>query len=503
MVVQFEPQLITYVDRLAGDFGGLLDLLEGPLAGAFGGVHLLPFYDPIDGADAGFDPVDHTAVDHRLGDWNDAAHIGANHVVMADLIVNHVSSRSPAFIDWCEHGVRSEHDGMFLTLDRVFPGGPTDAELDSIYRPRPGLPFTDYDVAGVSRRVWTTFTSDQIDIDVDHPAAWRYLLEVLDRFAGAKVDIVRLDAVGYAVKRHGTRCFMLPETFDFIRRLADECHERGMQVLVEIHSHYLTQIEIAGEVDLIYDFALPPLVLHAIYQRDARPLQRWLTVRPTNCVTVLDTHDGIGVIDVAPANGEPGLLEADDIDRLVEAIHSASRGQSRQATGAAASNVDLYQVNCAWFDALGGDDRAHLLARMIQVLVPGVPQVYYAGLLAEHNDMELIGRTGVGRDINRPYYDDHRRRAALARPVVQDTLRLLRWRSAECHLFGGDFELLACDPHQLALAWSHRGHRLEAFFDLADRSYRIELDGRSASAMHDLGSLRSDPGRSASESASA
>lgn len=495
-----EPQLITYVDRLAGDFDGLRELLDGALAGVFGGVHLLPFYDPIDGADTGFDPVDHTVVDPRLGDWDDAAQIGANHVVMADLIVNHVSSRSPAFVDWCEHGSRSEYDGMFLTLDRVFPGGASDAELDSIYRPRPGLPFTDYDVAGVRRRVWTTFTSDQIDIDVDHPAAWAYLLEVLDRFAGAKVDVVRLDAVGYAIKRRGTGCFMLPETFDFIRRLAAECHARGMRVLVEIHSHYRTQVEIAGKVDLVYDFALPPLVLHAIHRRDARPLQRWLTVRPSNCVTVLDTHDGIGVIDVAPANGEPGLLEADDIDRLVEAIHTASGDQSRQATGAAASNVDLYQVNCAWFDALGGDDRAHLLARMIQLFVPGVPQVYYAGLLAAHNDMELLQRTGVGRDINRPYYDGRRRRAALDRPVVKDTLRLLRWRTAEDQLFGGDFELLASDPDRLALCWSCRGHRLEAFFDLADRSFRIELDGRSASTMQDLGSLRSDPGRTAGES---
>ena len=114
-----QPQLIAYVDRLAGDLKGLHRLLSAELAGAFGGVHLLPFFDPIDGADAGFDPVDHTKVDPRLGDWSDVGAIGAHAVVMADLIVNHVSSSSPQFLDWRALGDDSPYAGMFLTRDRV------------------------------------------------------------------------------------------------------------------------------------------------------------------------------------------------------------------------------------------------------------------------------------------------------------------------------------------------------------------------------------------------
>ena len=472
-----QPQLITYVDRLGGDLNGLHRLLSDEFGGAFGGVHLLPFFDPIDGADAGFDPVDHTKVDPRLGDWSDVGAIGAAYAVMADLIVNHVSSSSPQFLDWRERGGDSPYAGMFLARDRVFPDGTGEAEIDLVYRPRPGRPFTTYEIAGVEQQIWTTFTSDQIDIDVDHPAAWSYLMSVLDRFAESGVDLVRLDAVGYAVKRRGTTCFMLPETFEFIDRITDESRRRGMDVLVEIHSHHRFQIEIAGRVDRVYDFALPPLVLHALHAGDAEPLRDWLRIAPRNCVTVLDTHDGIGIVDVAPEGDLPGLLEPAAVDALVESMHDATEGRSRESTGAAASNLDLYQVNSTFYEALGSDDTAHFLARLIQVLCPGVPQVYYAGLLAAPNDMELLRATGVGRDINRPYYDEQRLAAALARPVVRDTLALLRWRCANHALFDGEFELLDAPANELALRWSAAERELEARIDVAASTFRLETGG--------------------------
>jgi len=471
------PQLITYVDRLATDLAGLHDRLTNELAGAFGGVHLLPFFDPIDGADAGFDPADHTMVDPRLGTWEGVAEIGAQFVVMADLIVNHVSSASPQFRDWQERGADSPFAGMFLTRDRVFGHDAPQAELDLIYRPRPGQPFTRYDIAGEERLIWTTFTSDQIDLDMEHPAAWSYLMTVLDRFAAAGVNLVRLDAVGYAIKKRGTSSFMIPETFDFIDRIGEESRQRGMDVLVEIHSHHRYQIEIAERVDRVYDFALPPLVLHALHSGDAGPLQEWLRIAPRNCVTVLDTHDGIGIVDVAPEGDAPGLLSAAEVDSLVEAIHDATQGRSREATGAAASNLDLYQINSTFFEALGSDDTAHFLARLIQVLCPGVPQVYYAGLLAAPNDMELLGRTGVGRDINRPYYDDASFEKALGQPVVQQTLGLLRWRRAYGTVFDGAFELMPSAASELVVRWSQEGMVLDAQVDVASRSFRIELDG--------------------------
>ncbi len=125
-----QVQLITYVDRLAeGGLRGLQRLLAGPLAGLFGGVHLLPFFHPIDGADAGFDPIDHSLVDPRLGTWDDVQALSGTLDVMADLIVNHVSAKSPQFLDFLERGAASPHAGLFLTLDRLFPEGAREADL--------------------------------------------------------------------------------------------------------------------------------------------------------------------------------------------------------------------------------------------------------------------------------------------------------------------------------------------------------------------------------------
>ncbi len=206
-----QAQLITYVDRLAGDFAGVRDLLQGPLHGVFGGIHALPFFDPIDGSDAGFDPIDHREVDPRLGSWQDVDELGSSLPIMADLIVNHVSAKSPQFQDFLARGHASPHARMFLTLDRVFPEGATEQDLLTIYRPRPGLPLTPVQAADRSKHiVWTTFTPAQIDIDVHAPESRAYLEAILDRFATHGIEMVRLDAVGYAVKTAGTSSFMTP-----------------------------------------------------------------------------------------------------------------------------------------------------------------------------------------------------------------------------------------------------------------------------------------------------
>ena len=153
-----QVQLITYVDRFSG--GGLAELrglLEGALSGVFGGAHLLPFFNPVDGADAGFDPIDHTQVDPRLGTWDDVRALKGSVELTADLIVNHVSRDSPRFQDYVRNGSASPHAGMFLSFDKVFPEGAREAELLRIYRPRPGLPFTAVQVqGGQSRLLWTT-----------------------------------------------------------------------------------------------------------------------------------------------------------------------------------------------------------------------------------------------------------------------------------------------------------------------------------------------------------
>ena len=478
-----QVQLIAYADRLSG--GSLKELealLCGALAGVFGAVHILPFFDAIDGADAGFDPIDHTRVDPRLGDWSGIAALGRKIDVMADVIVNHVSCESAQFKDFIANGDASPYGGMFLSIDKVFPGGATAEQWQAVYRPRPGPPYTAFTLASAEQRtLWTTFTPQQVDIDVTHPQGRAYFDAILRTLAANGVKMIRLDAVGYAIKKAGGSCFMTPETFAFIDEFAASARSLGLEVLVEVHSYYRKQIEIARRVDWVYDFALPPLVLHAIFFKTARHLKQWATQRPVNALTVLDTHDGIGIIDIgADATdraGKPGLVPAAELNRLVEIIHSNSRGQSREATGAAASNLDLYQVNCTFYDALGRDDRLYLLARAIQFFLPGIPQVYYVGLLAGENDMALLQRSGIGRDINRHYFSAAEVDGALRKPVVQSLLALIRKRNTH-PAFNGQFTVdRDAEEHRLTMRWVAGLHVAELGIDFSRLGYELRFSG--------------------------
>lgn len=471
-------QLIAYVDRLSG--GGITELhqlLKGPLAGLFGGVHLLPFYYPINGSDAGFDPIDHTQIDPCLGSWADLKALGQDVDLIADLIVNHVSSASPQFMDFSEKGNASIYSNMFLTMNSIFPNGATEADLLAIYRPRPGLPFSYITLKnGEKRLLWTTFTPQQIDINVNNPQGQAYLQSVLQILHENNIHTVRLDAVGYAVKKAGSSCFMIPETFAFIETLAQQATALGIEVLVEIHSYYRRQIEIARQVDRVYDFALPPLILHAIFNHTAYYLKQWLEISPRNAITVLDTHDGIGVIDIgadsADPQAHPGLIPLKDLDALVERIHLNSKGESRQATGTAASNLDLYQVNCTFYDALGRNDHDYLLARAIQFFVPGIPQVYYVGLFAGENDMELLTKSGVGRDINRHHYTLEEINQAIKRPVVQSLFDLIRFRNQH-PAFNGLFSMPESPDSTIILRWDNGEHWAMLSVDFVSGSYSI------------------------------
>jgi sucrose phosphorylase len=473
-----QVQLIAYADRFGGNLRGVHELLTGPLAGLFGGIHLLPFFDPIDGADAGFDPVDHTAVDARLGSWDDIAQLAAETEVMADVIVNHISCRSPQFQDFWRRGERSPYAGMFLTRERVFPTGASTADLDRIYRPRPGSPFTELRLEDGSRRaLWTTFTSEQIDIDVHDPRGRAYLESILEVLGRHGVSAIRLDAVGYAIKQPGTSCFMIDATFEFIAEFAERARAHGLEVLVEVHSHYTRQIEIARQVDRVYDFALPPLLLHAFHNGTSRHLEHWISIRPTNAVTVLDTHDGIGIIDISADRQNraerPGLVPDAELDRLVEQIHRASKGQSRRATGAAAANLDLYQLNCTYYDAVARHDLKYLLCRAVQFFLPGIPQVYYVGLMAGQNDMALLEHTGVGRDINRHGYSRAEIDAAIERPVVARLFELIRLRSAH-PAFAGQFSAAAANDEVLELGWQNADEFARLDLNLRTLQYTLE-----------------------------
>jgi sucrose phosphorylase len=248
-------------------------------------------------------------------------------------------------------------------------------------------------------------------------------------------------------------------------------------VLVEIHSHYLQQIAIARQVDWVYDFALPPLILHALFKGTFRYLRKWLEISPRNAITVLDTHDGIGVIDVGPdaAGGEhrEGLLPESEICDLVDTIHLRNDNISRRATGASAANLDLYQVNSTFFDALGRNSREYLLSRALQFFAPGIPQIYYVGLLAGENDLDLLKQTNNGRDINRHYFTEEEVRQSIKKPVVRGLVELIRLRNTH-PAFNGEFSLPDTRyEHELVIRWDRPDGWAELLADLATKQFTI------------------------------
>lgn len=463
--------ILVYAERVGGSLEHIEKLLRGPL-GDFSGIHVLPFFHPYDGDDAGFDPIDHKIVDPRLGSWEDFKRISQTHELTADLIINHASCFSPEFLDWQEKGDASEFAGMFLTFDKVFPNGADEAGITSFYRPRPGFPFTAYNVAGERRLVWTTFMPSQVDIDIFHPAGIAYLDRVLDALQSGGVKVVRLDAVGYAVKTPGTDSFMTDETLKFVSEITEKIQARGMRVLVEVHAHYTQQLAIAPLVDLIYDFQTAPLLLHSIFTGTVDRLAKWFEIRPDNCLNVLDTHDGYGVIDGGPIGGKPGLITQEEMAHIFEVAERNTDGHSKIAS-VIPQWFDLpHQIN-ATLPNIINDDAAYVLARMVQFLLPGEPQVYYVGLFNGRDDRELFARTDQGRDVNRHHYTEAEINSALEDPVTQAILGLARLRKLP--VFEGSFAWRQLSVNSMELGWQNGSDKLELQFQLVDQSATFEL----------------------------
>ncbi|MEO0425549.1 MAG: sucrose phosphorylase, partial [Pseudomonadota bacterium] len=385
-------------------------------------------------------------------------------------------SSSSQFQDYLDHGARSPYAGMFLTEDDVYPGGMRDVDRDALFVIGADLPFVECALGdGRRQRLWATFTERQIDLNPAHPQTEAYLDAVLAKLAQSGARRVRLDAVGFTVKTAGTSCFLTPQTFTYIDHLCRRAHALGLEVLAETHTHFERQCEVAEHVDWVYDFALGPLLLHSLFEGTGESLKRWFAMSPRNAITVLDTHDGIDVGDVAAdrlAPHRPGLLDDDAIDALVAKIHHNSGGVSARASGAAAGNVDVHQINCTYYEALRRDDEAYLAARLVQLFAPGIAQIYYVGLLAGTNDEAGFARSGVGRDVNRRYYSRQEVEADLSRPVVQRLMSMIRLRN-DHPAFRGTFEVRDSPDHTLVLRRAFGDYWAQAHVDFRTASFEV------------------------------
>lgn len=488
MPVKNQVQLITYPDSLGGDLKALEQVLRTHLSEACqGGLHVLPPF-PSSG-DRGFAPLSYFEIDPRFGSWDDLQRLGERYDVVLDLMVNHVSRQSPFFQDFLRHGRRSRHADLFITRDKVWPAGdPPREDLERLFLRRPE-PFSRFEIqdTGEVEQIWTTFgletPSEQIDLDLRSAGAREILERVLVHFAERNVRIVRLDAVGYVVKKAGTSCFFVePEIWGHLRWLADLARSLGLEVLPEVHAPRTTQYALAARGHWIYDFILPFLVLDALLSGRSPRLQAYLRDRPHHQFTVLDCHDGIPV-----KPDLDGLVEPAEARRVVDASLRRGGGVSRVLSSdhRDPEGFDVHQILVTYYSALGCDDDAYLAARAIQLFTPGVPQIYYVGLLAGENDEGAVRRAaGEGRAVNRHDYTLPEIEEAVRRPVVQRLLRLLRLRNTH-PAFGGTFRVLESDAGTLRLSWSKADRRCSLEVDLeAGRSVVRYDDEAGASVEH-------------------
>jgi len=418
--------LITYADSLGKDLQDLDQVLDTYFADAIGGVHILPFFPSS--ADRGFAPMRYDMVDPAFGTWDDVRRIGDKRYLMFDFMINHISRQSPYFQDFLARKDDSEFADFFIRYKDFWAaegGFPTQEQVDAIYKRKPRAPYVEAQFAdGTSEKVWCTFGEEQIDINVRSDRAQRFFRETLTDMVANKAAIIRLDAFAYACKRAGGSCFFeQPDTSDLLNAM-QEVVGADVLVLPEIHEHYTMQMKVSQMGYWVYDFALPVLTLHALYSGDGQYLKRWLDMCPKHQFTTLDTHDGLGIVDVKD------LLPDDQTDWVKEKMFSEGANVKRIYNTEAYNNLDIYQVNTTYYSALGNDDAAYDLARAIQFFAPGIPMVYYVGLLAGANDLKLLEATKEGRNINRHYYSLDEIAREVQRPVVKELVSMMELRNS-------------------------------------------------------------------------
>ncbi|EHO45249.1 sucrose phosphorylase [Lentilactobacillus kisonensis] len=419
-----KAMLITYPDSLGNNLKDLQHVLSTNLDGVVGGVHLLPFFPSA--GDRGFSPVDYQQVDPKFGNWEDVQTLAKKYYLMFDFMVNHISKHSKYFQDFLKNHNQSAYRDLFIHWDEFWPAGrPTQKDIDLIYKRKPKAPVQEITFAdGEKGKVWNTFGEDQIDLDVTKQATKDFIKNTLDFLMKNGASIIRLDAFAYAVKKLDTNDFFVePEIWDLLDNINKITAPHGTTLLPEIHENYHIVRKLTDHDYFSYDFALPIVTLYSLYSGDTTRLAGWLKSSPMHQFTTLDTHDGIGVVDAKD------ILSDDELDYTKSEMYKVGANVKKVYSSTAYHNLDVYQINTTYYSALGDNDPAYLLARATQIFAPGIPQVYYVGLLAGKNDLDLLEKTKEGRNINRHYYSLDEINQETKRPVVKDLFSLLRFRN--------------------------------------------------------------------------
>ena len=480
--------LITYADQFSAKGEKALPVFtrfyNKWLSHSFSHVHLLPFYPWS--SDDGFSVIDYHEVVPETGTWRDVAELKQSTSLMFDFVCNHMSAKSAWFANYLKQ--MPGYDDFFISVD-------PETDLSAVTRPRalPLLtPFTLHD--GSVRHLWTTFSEDQIDLNFASPQVLIAMVDVLLHYLIEGARYIRLDAVGFMWKIPGTSCIHLEQTHQLIQlfRAITEAVAPGTVIITETNVPHKDNVSYFGngenEAQMVYQFSLPPLVLHAVHSQDVTTLSRWaaslaLPSTKTTWFNFLASHDGIGL------NPLRGILPESEILSLVEKL------QTEGALVNWKNNPDgtrsPYEINVIYLDALStreshGSERIarFILAHAVLLSFPGVPAVYIQSILGSRNDYDGVERLGYNRAINREKYAAGQIDCALEdknslRYQVYSALsQLIVLRRAEKAFHpDSDAYFSTSGKHVLKIVRvADCGEKITALFNFSDNSQTIESD---------------------------
>lgn len=382
-------------------------------------VHILPFF-PYS-SDEGFSVIDYRHVNPALGDWGHVETIGADFKLMFDAVINHVSAESAWFQNFLLG--QSPYDRYFICAD-------PDDDLSTIVRPRDRPLLTPVDTPNGEQYVWTTFSPDQIDLNFQNPDVLLEVIDILLTYIRHGAQFIRLDAIAFLWKVPGTTGIHLPQTHTIVKllRVILEALAPWVMLITETNVPHAENISYFGsgkdEAHLIYNFALPPLVLHTLLTGDASRLTGWAsrlaTPSPgTAFFNFLASHDGIGLRPVE------GLLSEGEIEALANTAQA--RGGRISYRGLPDGGRSPYEINITYADALAGpeeweDPASHAVERFIcsqaiMLSLRGLPGIYFHSMVGSRNDLDAVEETGEARAINRERLDYAELSSELAHPA--------------------------------------------------------------------------------------
>lgn len=405
-LTQRDAILITYADQVQqpgiAPLRCLADFCEQRLDGLISGIHLLPFYPSS--SDDGFSVVDYRAVDPAFGDWPDIHRLGQNFRLMFDAVLNHASAGSRWFQAFLQDDPR--YRDYFIVV-------PPGADLSRVVRPRALPLLSGFDTPSGRKSVWTTFSADQVDLNYANPQVLLEMVDILLDYVAHGAQFIRLDAIAYLWKEYGTPCIHLPQTHQVIQLLRAVLDLVAPQVMLISETNVPHQDNLSyfgdgyNEAQLVYNFALPPLILHTLHSGDATVLTRWaaglaLPSPQTTFFNFLASHDGIGL------NPARGILTDLQIEALVQRTlaHGGLVSYKHNPDG----SQSPYELNINYFDALSdpqGNEPLSLqvdrfmAAQAILLSLAGMPGIYFHSLFGSRGWPQGVTLTGRNRTINR------------------------------------------------------------------------------------------------------